>query len=178
MLVTAVRPFLGVTESVIEAIAAFWDEQAGKYRCEHCAVENRLQMALAGCDENCSNHHALLRLESFAPAARVYLHHHKAQTDLVTYLGVLENVELVHLRQFVLNFLHVEHGLLHLTSITYHQWIRGGNRDRLSRMLQDDTKLYNLVRLLHTARGVNRTKGLTRLCHQIESHLAPSAITG
>lgn len=158
-------------------VAVFWDNQAQRHRCEHCEAENRLQMALAGCGEDHPNLYALRRLLSFAPATRVYLHYHRTQTDLATHLRILEDFEVMCLRQFVLNFLHIEHRLLHRMGITYHQWIRGGYRDQLSRLLQHTTELYNSVQLLHTA-GTRRPEELALLCQEIQSQLSASATTG
>lgn len=177
MLVTVAQPVLDVTESIIEAIATFWREQADGYRCEHCEEENRLQMALAGCSESHLNPHAFRRLLDYASPVRVYLHYHRTQTDLATHHRILENLEVMCLRQFVLNFLHIEHRLLHRMGIPYHQWIRGGYRDQLSRLLQNTTELYNSVQLLHTA-GIRRSEKLALLCQEIQSQLSTSATTG
>jgi thiol-disulfide isomerase/thioredoxin len=149
------------------AIAEFWAERAQNYWCSHCEAENRIQLELAECG-NVDDARRLLRLTRFGPAARAYLHHHKILTDISAHIKSTQLTEVAELRQFVLNFLYVEHALLGLMHITYHRWIEDGHRDRLSQILQEDADFYASVAILHAV-SIDRTEALNTLCQRLQT---------
>lgn len=155
--------------STLDTLAGFWAAHAQEHACRICEEENEVQMKLAK-SRHPSARRACLRLSHFAAPARAFLCHHKIMTEVSHYLGIVQDVVLLEMRQFVFNFLHVERGLLPRMNMRYHEWIHEGYRDRFAVVLQKNRDLYTSVAVLHLI-VLNREEMLGHLCSRLQAAL-------